>query len=991
MLARRFACPPVNEAAYAPGGIPNADPKELTGTVLMPAPRETFLSLLGEMVQMVNEAVRRRASTAKDASKPLSLEYMADRFDVDDPLRGYLAFTASEGWLQGFITATTFTTWNHGFRWDSRNPEMDLLHKHGDDDDKHGGAVTKAARKIDADGVLADELQSQLHAGDPDDAGIVYPTVAELSLLGALGCGRWLVERILEELEAEGSPYKYVVTQATDGSIAFYEKLGFVRVGALTAKKREVLTSPGGGEGASGDAASAGKKRKSMTPTVPKSKFVSSPHLVYKTETSEETIDGVAAKYNVDVKDLIFLNLSKHSKLVPGCTLRKEMKLLIPQLPTVEDVKKEMVATHQQFYEVPDDMPFKRIAEILNIDAKELQRMNGHMKGLQLISEVRAGTRLHTNIPELIFDEYCHWTFPDDNPALAEPSYMMARRLKPVSERTSTPSADSRIERSKPLMVDARPTVVPAGARAPFIEAIEAKKAAAAKLRQEWADSAWHVVTEDMPFKKCAEGLNIDPKLLRDLNNERIKGLQLSSFVKKDTWLQIKDAEELALLDKSGPPGVPEEEGAISAAAKNLPTMYLSNRVVQIDGEGDDYAYWYVLTYLPDLQWCHVAPLEKRGVFTEKPSPNGHVALDRDRWMLVREEEGGEIDVGAGRCHIMEAYEMMKTRANADTEEWDIVGRASAEWVLKYAMEAEPKKKGPKKVSADGEGGSGSKADGKCGASGGGGGKGSEKKSASKKQKKSMDGASPAPALGSVEKELKSFGSMLRLIKNHKKAAVFLDPVDPILLGIPDYFDVIKTPMDLSTVQSKLDSGKYASVLDAVADVNQIWANAFSYNPEGDPVRLWAESMKEFADRKLQPIVAACQARLSQPTPTMEVTPTPEVAAEPTPIAEPKPIVESSAGGASGTSSANADGNTPASAAGAGLIVPLSSMADLSGWEERMAEAPKKEENTNGDDDDVPLAQLIEKQVASASAAAAAVEEPAVEAPAVEAAAMDEA
>ena len=36
---------------------------------------------------------------------------------------------------------------------------------------------------------------------------------------------------------------------------------------------------------------------------------------------------------------------------------------------------------------------------------------------------------------------------------------------------------------------------------------------------------------------------------------------------------------------------------------------------------------------------------------------------------------------------------MMKTRANADTEEWDIVGRASAEWVLKHAMEAEPKRR----------------------------------------------------------------------------------------------------------------------------------------------------------------------------------------------------------------------------------------------------------------------------------------------------------
>ena len=31
---------------------------------------------------MVNEAVRRRASTVRDASKPLSLEYMGDRLDV---------------------------------------------------------------------------------------------------------------------------------------------------------------------------------------------------------------------------------------------------------------------------------------------------------------------------------------------------------------------------------------------------------------------------------------------------------------------------------------------------------------------------------------------------------------------------------------------------------------------------------------------------------------------------------------------------------------------------------------------------------------------------------------------------------------------------------------------------------------------------------------------------------------------------------------------
>ena len=50
--------------------------------MLVAPSRSEWLSMLGEMVQMVNEAVRRRAATAKDASKPLSLEYMADRLDV---------------------------------------------------------------------------------------------------------------------------------------------------------------------------------------------------------------------------------------------------------------------------------------------------------------------------------------------------------------------------------------------------------------------------------------------------------------------------------------------------------------------------------------------------------------------------------------------------------------------------------------------------------------------------------------------------------------------------------------------------------------------------------------------------------------------------------------------------------------------------------------------------------------------------------------------
>ena len=80
MLARRFALPPVHEASYEPRQIPNA-PRDMSGTALFRPPREMWLTLLGEMVQMVNEAVRRRAATARDASKPLSLEVRCARLE----------------------------------------------------------------------------------------------------------------------------------------------------------------------------------------------------------------------------------------------------------------------------------------------------------------------------------------------------------------------------------------------------------------------------------------------------------------------------------------------------------------------------------------------------------------------------------------------------------------------------------------------------------------------------------------------------------------------------------------------------------------------------------------------------------------------------------------------------------------------------------------------------------------------------------------------
>ena len=107
-------------------------------------------------------------------------------------------------------------------------------------------------------------------------------------------------------------------------------------------------------------------------------------------------------------------------------------------------------------------------------------------------------------------------------------------------------------------------------------------------------------------------------------------------------------------------------ERAGRRASRCLPSPPLTSPPLTSRTRGR-YEYWYVLTYLPDLQWCHVAPLEKRGVFGGDGPSAG-----RPRWMLVAEEEGGEIDVGAGRCHVMQAREMKHTKESADEEEWDI-------------------------------------------------------------------------------------------------------------------------------------------------------------------------------------------------------------------------------------------------------------------------------------------------------------------------------
>jgi len=85
---------------------------------------------------------------------------------------------------------------------------------------------------------------------------------------------------------------------------------------------------------------------------------------------------------------------------------------------------------------------------------------------------------------------------------------------------------------------------------------------------------------------------------------------------------------------------------------------------------------------------------------------------------------------------------------------------------------------------------------------------------------------------------------VLKGLQSHEYAWVFANPVDPVELNLADYFDIIRNPMDLGTIQKRIDNGLYHSVEEFAADVNLTFDNALLYNHEGTPVNEMALKMK---------------------------------------------------------------------------------------------------------------------------------------------------
>ncbi|PXF46557.1 Histone acetyltransferase GCN5 [Gracilariopsis chorda] len=97
----------------------------------------------------------------------------------------------------------------------------------------------------------------------------------------------------------------------------------------------------------------------------------------------------------------------------------------------------------------------------------------------------------------------------------------------------------------------------------------------------------------------------------------------------------------------------------------------------------------------------------------------------------------------------------------------------------------------------------------------------------------------PAAGLASRDKTSleilhKHLQSVLDEVKNHDCAWPFLEPVNAKETGAIDYYDVIKNPMDLSTMQERLDNGWFYVTKEIfIADFKRMVTNCKTYNGKG--------------------------------------------------------------------------------------------------------------------------------------------------------------
>ncbi|XP_035592994.2 bromodomain testis-specific protein-like isoform X3 [Oncorhynchus keta] len=86
---------------------------------------------------------------------------------------------------------------------------------------------------------------------------------------------------------------------------------------------------------------------------------------------------------------------------------------------------------------------------------------------------------------------------------------------------------------------------------------------------------------------------------------------------------------------------------------------------------------------------------------------------------------------------------------------------------------------------------------------------------------------------------------VVKVLWRHNFSWPFRMPVDAVGLHIPDYYTIIKTPMDLSTIKKRLQNNYYWKAMECIEDFNKLFTNCYVYNRPGDDIVLMAQALEK--------------------------------------------------------------------------------------------------------------------------------------------------
>ncbi|KAK3711795.1 hypothetical protein RRG08_036999 [Elysia crispata] len=98
--------------------------------------------------------------------------------------------------------------------------------------------------------------------------------------------------------------------------------------------------------------------------------------------------------------------------------------------------------------------------------------------------------------------------------------------------------------------------------------------------------------------------------------------------------------------------------------------------------------------------------------------------------------------------------------------------------------------------------------------------------------------------------EYQQLAKLLKDIQSHKMAWPFLQPVDPT--EVPDYYDIVSEPMDLTIVEAKLNAKAYTKLNDFMKDMTKIFDNCRLYNPVDTPYFQCAEVVETYFAQRVK-------------------------------------------------------------------------------------------------------------------------------------------